>query len=216
MAGLQRLKTGIIRTGRRLARRGLVTARAGNISCRLDAKRILITASGSALGELSLRDIVEVELRDDRAPGPRRNRKRRDGPVPSTELPLHRQIYLNFPDPAVVHCHPALINAYFCIYPELKYLTFESRYYLGAVPVVGQKTLTVTDTQPVIDALRSSGLVVIRNHGVFSRGASLQAALERIEILEEAVRVFALARLFGRKKLDALDRQLKMFFSRTK
>jgi L-fuculose-phosphate aldolase len=205
MASPRALAQEIIRTGRRLAGRGLVTARAGNISCRLDDRRILITATGSALGSLAAGDIVTVDLSTGAFKGARR---------PSSELPLHSAIYRNFGDSAIVHCHPTLVNAYFCIYPGLKYLTFESRYYLGDVPVVGQKSLTVTDPRPVIEALKRNSLVVLRNHGVFSRAATLAAALERVEILEEAVRVYALARLFGRKKLDALDRELKRLFSR--
>jgi L-fuculose-phosphate aldolase len=195
----------IITTGRRLTRRGLVTACAGNISCRLDSRRILITATGSHLGSLKPRDIVAVDITTGAIFGARR---------PSSELPLHSSIYRSFADTAIVHCHPALINAYFCVCRELKYLTFESRYYLGEVPIVNQTTLTVADPAPVIAAMRSSGLVVLRNHGVFSRGRSCADALERIEILEEAVRVYALARLFNKKKPDFLDKALKRFMTR--
>jgi L-fuculose-phosphate aldolase len=196
----------MVKAGRRIARLGLVTARAGNISCRLDAARILITASGSALGSLTPKDIVTVELKSGRAEAGR----------PSSELPLHRRIYLTYGDPAVVHCHPSLANAYFCTYPKLKFLTFESRYYLMDVPVVRQKTLTVTRPQRVAAAMKKTGIAVVRNHGVFSRGPSLLAALEKIEILEEAVKVYAVARLLGRKRLDALDKELKKSLAGTK
>ncbi|MGE5308748.1 MAG: class II aldolase/adducin family protein [Deltaproteobacteria bacterium] len=201
MPDRERLIKGIIATGKKLAGMGLVTAAAGNLSCRLDSKRALITATGSRLGKLSPSDIVIIDLASGKTAGPRK---------PSSESPLHRLIYLSFPDTgAVVHCHPSFINAYFCLYPRLRYLTFESRYYLGDVPVVRQKSLTVTDPKPVIEALRRNPLTVIRNHGVFSKAATLGQALERVEILEEAVRVFALARLFNRQGLDALDRELK-------
>ena len=206
MADRIRLIREIIATGKKLAKLGLVTVAAGNLSCRLDRRRILITATGSRLGDLGGADIVIADI----ATGEARGRRK-----PSSEFPLHRAIYQSFDDDAVVHCHPALINAYFCLYPKLAYLTFESRYYLGDVPVVRQKSLTVTEPRPVIEALRKTGLVVIRNHGVFSRARTLARALERIEILEEAVRVFALARLFNGKGLDALDRQIRSCFRTT-
>lgn len=202
MLSRKRPEKEIILAGGRLARLGLITARAGNISLRLNGS-MLITASGSALGSLCRRDIVTVDIKSGRWPGSR---------SPSSELPLHRLIYRTSAAKAVVHCHPPLVNAYFCIYPDLRYLTFESRYYLGEVPVVRQKTLTVTRPEQVIAAMKNNGLVVIRNHGVFSRADSLAAALERVEILEEAVRVYAVARLFNRKKLDGLDRELKKSF----
>ena len=200
MADRARLTREIIATGKRLAKLGLVTVSSGNLSCRLDRDKILITATGSRLGALSASDIVVADIETGRSPGRRR---------PSSEFPLHRDIYRAFDDDAVVHCHPSLINAYFCLYPKLAHLTFESRYYLGDVPVVRQRSLTVTDTRPVIKALGATGLVVIRNHGVFSRARTLALALERIEILEETVRVFALARLFNGKGLDALDRRIR-------
>lgn len=208
MADKEQLIKQISAAGRVLARLGLVTARAGNLSCRLDAKRILITGSGTALGRLTPADIVTVDLVSGAAVG-RRTRK------PSSELPLHRRIHQTFSDSAVVHCHPPLINAYFCIYPDMRYLTFESRYYLGELPVIDQKTLTVTDPEPVLEALKNSGMVVARNHGVFSRADNFNDALERVQILEEAVRVYALARLFNKDKLDALDKELKKKFARS-
>lgn len=202
----------MIKMGQALARSGLVVARAGNLSCRLDPRRMLVTASGSALGTLRLREIVAVDIATGavcRGAGCRNRVALR----PSSESPMHRLIHRTFAGTAVVHCHPTLINAYFCIYPGLKYLTFESRYYLGEVPVVGQKTLTVTDPGPVIEALRRNSIVVLRNHGVVSRAPDFSSAMEKIAILEEAVRVYAIARLFNRKKLDALDRELERYLA---
>ena len=204
----QILKKEIIAAGRRCAGLRLVTARAGNISSRLDKENILITASGAALGSLKPSDIVKVRL----AAGPRRpfHSGRPFDKRPSSEFPLHRLIHLNFPgDRCVVHCHPSLTNAYFYVNKQLTNLTFESKFYLGDVPVVRQKTLTVTDPGPVIEALRASSIVVIKNHGVFSRAKDFLSALERIEILEEAVRIHALALLFKRKKLGPLAAELK-------
>ncbi len=47
---------------KKLNQRYLVAARSGNISLRLDTKRILITATGSYLGELNNHDLVEVDV----------------------------------------------------------------------------------------------------------------------------------------------------------
>jgi len=201
------LKRKIIQIGEKLYDLRLVTARAGNISARLDKNNILITATGTALGNLSKADIVKVSL----CGLPAQKNKR-----PSSEFPLHSLIYRHFPARVVIHCHPPLTNAYFAVYSCLKALTFETNFYLGDVPVVEQASLTVTKLELAIRALRKNNLAVIKNHGVFSIAENFDASLERIEILEEAVRVAAVARLFKKRALDKLDREVKKSLTRKK
>jgi ribulose-5-phosphate 4-epimerase/fuculose-1-phosphate aldolase len=55
---------------------------------------------------------------------------------------------------------------------------------------------------------------VVRNHGVFSIGENFSQAEERIQILEEAVRVAAVARLFKKRALDKLDKVIKKSLAR--
>jgi ribulose-5-phosphate 4-epimerase/fuculose-1-phosphate aldolase len=135
---------------------------------------------------------------------------------PSSELPLHNLIYKNFAAKIVIHCHPPLTNAYFAVCRRLTALTFETDFYLGRVPVVEQGTLTVSRPHLVIRALKKNKLVVVKNHGVFSIGENFCQALERIELLEEAIRVAAVARLFKKKTLDKLDREVKRSLARKK
>jgi len=201
------LKKQLIGIGRKLRAAGLLTARAGNLSCRLDRGNILITASGSCLGSLTPLDIVKTGISGQAA---HKGKKK-----PSSELPVHSFIYRQFPaNKIVLHCHPPLTNAYFAVYPALKVLTFETRFYLGDVPVVEQGSLTVSKPQLVAAALSKNSLAVVRNHGVFSIGDDFPAALEKVEILEEAARVAAVARLFKKKALDILDRRIKKCLSR--
>ncbi|MCU0652610.1 MAG: class II aldolase/adducin family protein [Candidatus Omnitrophica bacterium] len=193
-------KDEIIKTGERLYEAGLAVAKSGNISLRLDDKNILITATGTSLGELNPDDIVQVDLATGK---PEADKK------PSSELPLHSLVYKNFPAKAVVHAHPPLINGYFAVYQKIKALTFETKFYLGEVPVIEQDTPTVTNPEAVIKALVSNNLVVLKNHGVVAIGDRLTDALSLIEALEEAVRTVALARLFDKGILDDLDTGLK-------
>lgn len=194
------LRNEIIRIGHSLYRQGLAVAKSGNISARLNDNSILITAGQSFLGRLLPEDIVKVDL----------NTKKSDNSrAASSELPLHSLIYENFPARVVVHCHPPLINGYFAVSSNLKALTFETKFYLGEVPVVKQDTPTVTDPDPVIKALKTNNLVVLKNHGAVAISESLDEALSLIEALEEAVLTTSVARLFDKKVLDDLDRPLK-------
>ncbi len=190
----------IIKVGKRLYETGLVVAKSGNISCKLDEDNILITASGSFLGELSDDDIAQVNLKTSEEKGPQKS---------SSELPLHSLIYNNFKNKVIIHCHPPLINGYFAACSSLKALTFETKFYLGEVPVVKQDTPTVTNPGPVIEALKTNNMVVLKNHGVVAVSDKFNEALSLIEALEEAVRTAAVARLFKKDILDDMDTALK-------
>ena len=192
------LKSEIIEVGKRLYRVGLVVAKSGNISAKLDDENILITGSGTFLGDLEPDDIVKVNLATSEA-------KERA----SSELPLHSLIYKNFPSQRIIHCHPPLINGYFAVKSDLKALTFETKFYLGEVPVVEQDTPTVTKPDLVIQALGTNNMVVLKNHGVVAVSDKFEDGLSLIEALEEAVRTAAVARLFDKTILDDLDKPLK-------
>ncbi len=198
------LKNEIIQVGKRLYNSGLVVAKSGNISARLDSENILITASGTFLGNLKVEDIVKVNLATSEGKD-----------KASSELPLHSLIYKNFPYQKVIHCHPPLINGYFAVKSSLKALTFETKFYLGEVPVVEQDTPTVTKPELVVQALKDNNMVVLKNHGVIAVSDKFEDALSLIEALEEAVRTAAVARLFDKNVLDDLDKPLKERLAQT-
>jgi len=127
----------------------------------------------------------------------------------TSEFPLHSLVYKNFPSKVVIHCHPTLINAYFAVYPDLKPITFETKLYLGNIPVVEQDTPTITKPELVINALKESSIVVIKNHGVISIADKFSDALYIIETLEEAIKVAAVARIFKKDIFDELDKGIK-------
>lgn len=193
------LKKQIIETGRRLSSLRLVSASAGNLSARISEEEIFITVTGAYLGSLKIGDIKKVSLTQE--PGMDKQL--------STEYPLHRLIYKNFAAKFVIHCHPPLTNGYFAVYNNLKALTFESRIYLGDVPVIIQETPSITRPDEVIEALKANSLVVIKNHGVVCMTDEFRHGLGLIEALEETVRVTAVARLFDKGILDGLDKAFK-------
>ena len=199
------LKLEIIKVGKRLYDARLAVAKSGNLSARLDAENILITATGTFLGQLNESDIVKVNLASSKHEGAIK---------PSSELPLHTLVYKNFPAKVVVHCHPPLINGYFAVSKTLKAMSFETKFYLGDIPVIPQETPTVTLPEPVIAALKTNNLVVLKNHGTVAIADKFEDALSITEALEEAVKSAAVARLFDKDILDNLDVALKDDFRR--
>jgi L-fuculose-phosphate aldolase len=198
------LKKEMIKVGARLYQAGLAVAKSGNISARLNADSILITVTGTSLGNLRYQDIVKVDS----------NSLKPCGPVqPSSELPLHALVYKNFNARVVIHCHPPLINGYFAVTSDLRALTFETKFYLGNVPVVEQDTPTVTRPELVIEALKTNSLAVLKNHGTVAIADKFSDALNITEALEEAVRTLAVARIFKQDILDELDKAIKQDLS---
>ncbi len=194
------LRQQIIGTGKKLYALRLVVARSGNLSARLDDGHMLVTASGTSLGELADDDILKVGLEGS---------GETKGRALTSEFPLHSLIHAQFPGKAVIHCHPSLVNAYFAVCAQLKALTFETKIYLGTIPVVAQGTPSITKPELVVEALKNNNLVVIKNHGVVAIADTFSDALYLIEALEEAVKVAAVARLFKKDILDELDQGLK-------
>jgi L-fuculose-phosphate aldolase len=194
------LRLEIIKVGKSLYDARLAVAKSGNLSVKLDAENILITATGTFLGQLKESDIVKVNLVSSKLVGEIK---------PSSELPLHALVYKNFSAKVVIHCHPPLINGYFAVAKNLKAMSFETKFYLGDIPVIPQETPTVTAPELVIAALKTNNLVVLKNHGTVAIADKFQDALSITEALEEAVKSAALGRLFDKDILDDLDVALR-------
>ncbi|MDO8489000.1 MAG: class II aldolase/adducin family protein, partial [Candidatus Omnitrophota bacterium] len=172
----------------------------GNISASLGKRKILITTTGAALGSLRSQDIIKVDFGN---PQDLTNRRL------TSEFPLHRLIHEGLANKVVIHCHPVLTNAYFAVSSKLAALTFESKLYLGDIPVIPQETPAVSKPEAVVEALKTSSLVILKNHGVVCIADNFKAAMNLIETLEDAVRTVAVARLFEKNILDNLDNVLK-------
>jgi len=175
------LKNKIIEIGKLLWDKGLVTGFNGNISARVDADTILITATGTCLGYLKLTDIVSLSLTTGQVIG--------EGKA-SSERFMHTEVYKNFPEiNAVVHTHPTYTNGFFLSNETLEPKTFEAKFYLGTVKSVPQSTPSVTAMEPVVKELKISNIVVLRNHGVVAMGKDLFYAFVLIQELEEQTKV---------------------------
>jgi L-fuculose-phosphate aldolase len=178
---MKELKNKIIEIGKLLWDKGLVTGFNGNISARVDANTLLITATGTCLGFLKQEDIVTINVAGEVIGG--------IGKASSEKL-MHTEIYKNFPQiQAVVHTHPTYTNGFFLANGSFTPKTFEAKFYLGEVKSIEQTTPSVTDAAPVINELKANNIVVLRNHGVVAMGPDLFHAFVLIQELEEQVKM---------------------------
>ena len=193
----------IVSAGRLLDRRGWVPATAGNLSRRLADGRIAITRSGVHKGFLASDDVIEV--------GPDGGARH---PIhrPSAETLLHCQIYRDVhrdgEQGAVLHGHSVAATV-LSLESDATELAFSGYELLKAFE--GQATHDATLRLPVFDndqdIARLSQAVaphlpgctmgyLIRGHGVYVWGRSMDLALARLEGLE-----FLLACVLERRKL---------------
>ena len=179
----------IIRIGKWIWEKDLSGGASGNLSMRVDEKTILITGRGTCLGALKAEDVCTVRMNGEPLT---------KGFVPSSEKLFHTSVYQYLDAKAVVHVHPTFCNGYFAAHDRIAFDTFETRLVLGDVPVIDQKTPTITDIMPVIEALKNSNIVVLKHHGVVAVGQTLEDAFFLVQTLEEAVKIACIKDLYVR------------------
>ena len=92
----------IVEVGRLVFQKGWIAANDGNISIRLDERRILATPTGVSKGMMSPEDLIVCDLDGNKVEG----RLER-----TSEITMHTTVYRLRPDvQAVVHAHPPVSN----------------------------------------------------------------------------------------------------------
>ncbi|MDO8674435.1 MAG: aldolase [Dehalococcoidia bacterium] len=179
--------------GKDLFTSGLVTSHGGNMSARI-GDSLVITVHGSMLGNLRRTDLVKTTIR---------------GPHPadrqaSFELPVHRAIYEQSDAMAVIHSHPAHAVALSLLCDNITPPDLEASYLLGTIPVIKANLIVVSQetVELVPSALKEAKAVMIRGHGCFAIGQSLEEAFHWTSVLEHSCRIAFLLQNFQRPGRD--------------
>ena len=162
--------------GRDLYLGGLISSHGGNISVRL-GDRIVIKRRGAMLGQLRMEDLIETRLE-----------KNDSGVVlASTELIVHRAVYLATPALAIVHAHTRTAIALSLSRDEIIPIDNEASYLLKKVPVLQVEFASGSPemANTVANALKEYKIVMLRGHGCFSTGQTLEEAFFWATVLEE-------------------------------
>ncbi len=183
-----------VRIGRLLYDRQLVVGTEGNLSIRLGSDRFLVTRAGACKGLLGEADLLVVDSQG-RTVSPSS-----PSVLPSSEWPLHREIYARRPEvDAVCHGHPPWATAFAaaglpldgCLLPEIIAT-------LGTVPLAPYGTPGTEEVPATVREMISSySALLLANHGVVAMGATLTEAFFRLESVERLAQVTLLARLAG-------------------
>ena len=169
----------MIRWGKLLFERRLISGWGGNISCRIGKERFLITGQHAPLGFLTPKDLVEIN---------RQGRPLKKTQQPSSETPLHLAVYNGTEAKAVIHAHPPMVLAFSLKHRSFVPLSFEEKYTIGEIPVLPQETPTVTRPESVVKELSLRPIVILQGHGTVALGKELREAFLLTDLLEEAIR----------------------------
>jgi L-fuculose-phosphate aldolase len=176
--------------GHYLRENGLAWGNAGNLSARLGADQLLVTASGTRLGDLNDDDFVQCPVSaTEVVTYPRK---------PSKEMSMHRAVYAARPEiNAVLHAAPFYSTLIACTsaadIPANLYV--ENMYYqerIARVPYCHPGSQALGDA--VAAQAAKANVLLLENHGVLVYDVSIAEALMGLHTLELTCRMWITAR----------------------
>jgi L-fuculose-phosphate aldolase len=200
----------IVRYGRMLHARGFVAGMDGNLSVRLDQKRILVTPTCVSKGAMRAADLVIVDAEGRRIAG-RRN--------VTSEIGMHLLIYRMRPDiQAIVHAHPPTATGFAAAGIALtEPLVCEVVMGLGCIPLARYGTPGTTELAKTLEPyVPHYDAILMSNHGVVTYGDTLEHAHMKMETVEHFAQIALVTHLLGRQQpLSGVDIE-KLMLARTK
>lgn len=195
----EQIRADIVEVGRRLWERGFVASNDGNISVRLDDRRLMTTPKSVSKGFMTADMMVVTDLEGKKLAGER---------DPSSELKMHLQVYRDRPDArAVVHAHPPTATGFAVAgIPLDRAVLAEVVTTLGSIPIAEYATPSTDELpQACSKYLKAHDGLLLANHGALAIGPDLFTAYHRMETIEHFAKISLVTRMLGRENL--LSRQ---------
>ncbi len=186
------------RIGLYLDSHGLTSSHGGNISVR-QGEKMLVKRRGAMLGDLHPWDVVEMPIEEIDS----------KIMIASTEALVHRAIYRETDHLAVIHCHPVHTIALSLIEDEITAIDAEGAFNLKRIPILDLK-LPIGPHESAIHVpkmLNNYKVVVVRSHGIFAGAETLEEALNRVTVCEEASTIRYLTMLTGKPLLRDVSKE---------
>ncbi|MFI2372993.1 class II aldolase/adducin family protein [Streptomyces sp. NPDC018833] len=174
----------VVATARRTAAEGLVVGTSGNVSVRV-GDLVLVTPSGVPYDRLGPGDVVAVDLDGRQTIGTL---------APTSELPLHLEVYRNTAAAAVVHTHAVHATAVSTLVPELPPIHYMTAALGGPVRVAPYALYGTPElARAMLTALRDRTACLLQNHGTVAYGTTPAEAYDRTAQLEWMCQVWLTA-----------------------
>jgi len=174
--------------------KGFVAAYDGNISERTTNGTVLITRSGICKGDVTEKDIVEIDLNGKVLSGKSKI---------STEHKIHLYAYKKRSEVnAVVHCHP-VYSTVFALLGEglIDHYLPEVFLTIGKVPLCKYATPSTDKVPESLEPhINYTWAILLQNHGALTLGKTLDDAYYKMEKLEHAAKIIYLSKLLGKPR----------------
>jgi L-fuculose-phosphate aldolase len=206
----EQLRRDLVEFGHRIHQQGFVSACDGNLSVRLDDRRVLATPSGVSKGMMCPEQMVVVDLEGNRLAG--------DHPV-SSEIQMHLTIYRERPDvSAVVHAHPVTATGFASAGMALdEPICSEIIVTLGAVPLAEYGTTgTPALSESLMPWVHDYDAILLANHGAVSYGCDLLSAYMKMEALEHFAQIVLVTKQLGHREVLGEEEIQKLLEARAK
>lgn len=182
-------KQKIIEIGKNLYKKDLTVSTSGNISIKT-AKGILITGTGTILGNLKEEDIVLIdnngtEISTGRA---------------SSEKMLHVEIYKIRPEiNAIIHTHPTYLTTFAaCHKPLNEAIMSETILHFEDIPVAEYAMPSSMElVNNTIKYLKTRDVVMMANHGAIAIADSIENAFIKMETAETYAKIMLNTKILG-------------------
>jgi len=210
MPGERHYRREIVFFGKTLHEHGFVAATDGNLSVRLDDRRILATPTCMCKGMMRPSDLVIVDLEGRRLAG------RRDV---SSEIAMHLVIYMLRPDVrGIVHAHPPTATGFAAAGMALNQpLVCEVVIGLGSIPLAKYGTPGTPElTEALKPLIPQYDAILMSNHGVVTYGADLPHAYMKMETVEHFAQIALVTHILGRQQPLGHEEVEKLIVARSK
>jgi L-fuculose-phosphate aldolase len=191
----EQIRADIVEAGRRLYARGFVASNDGNISARLDETCLITTPKSVSKGFMSPDMMVVVDYQGRKLAGDR---------DPSSELPMHLEIYRQRPDiNAVVHAHPPTATGFAVAgIPLTRAVLAEVVTTLGSIPIAEYGTPSTSELPAAVRKyIKAHDGLLLANHGAVTCCRTVMSAYFKMETIEHFAKISLVARLLGREHL---------------
>jgi L-fuculose-phosphate aldolase len=200
MATESKIRREIVSTGQALHERGFIAACDGNLSVRLDERRVLVTPTGMSKGAMRTSDLVIVNMDGRKLKGRREV---------TSEIGMHLLIYSMRPDVrGIVHAHPRTATGFAAAGLALDQpLVCEVVIGLGQIPLAPYGTPGTPELARTLEPLVPQyDAILMANHGVVTYGSNLHSAYMKMETVEHFAQIALVTHVLGQQQLlDSTD-----------
>ncbi len=186
------------KVGKHLVNLGYNTSHSGNISIKSGGK-IIIKRRAAMLGNLDPEDLIECSLSEEDS----------GSLVASTELGVHRAVYLETDAMAVIHAHNPYCVALSLVENEITCIDAEGFALYKKVPIIDVEIPAGAyyTSIEVPKVLKNYPFVIVRGHGIFAKGMTLEDALQYVTGAEQSAKIRYLTLMTGKALLRDFSKE---------